>query len=241
VVLAGLQLAANDAGRGVLSGPQLERVRLAIQALVQDLGSHDDVEPPAPKTEEDPVAPREVEKEKPKKPPIDAVAPTPDTIPEAWREPGAVLCIAGRGALDEAAATMLAQLLGKHGLGARVAPHEVVSRSAVMSLDVTGVKMVCISYLEISGSPAHLRYLLRRLRQRLPSGTPTLVGLWPAEDAILSDAALRKSLGADYTVSSLRTAVIACLEAAAKESGAAPAPAAAPAGAASVERAPLPA
>ncbi len=40
--------------------------------------------------------------------------------------------------------------------------------------------MACISYLDISGSPAHLRYLMQRLRQRLPTGTPILVGLWPS-------------------------------------------------------------
>ncbi len=241
VVLAGLQLAANDAGRGVLGGAQLERVKTSIQALVQDLGTHDDVEPQGTKTTEDPVGPRETEKETPKKAPIDMVAPPPEALPASWRAEGAVLCVAGRGSLDEAAAMMLAQLLRKHGLGARVAPHEAVSRSAIMGLDVTGVEMVCISYLEISGSPAHLRYLLRRLRQRLPNGTPILVGLWPSEDAILSDETMRKSLGADYTVSSLRSAVISCLEAAAKENEAAPVPTDAPAPAAPAERAPLPA
>ena len=65
---------------------------------------------------------------------------------------------------------MLAQLLRKHGLGARVVPHEAVSRSNILGLDVKGVAMVCISYLEISGNPAHLRYLLRRCA----SGSATL-------------------------------------------------------------------
>jgi hypothetical protein len=245
VVLAGLQLAANDASRGVLSGGQLERLKNAIQALVSDLGSHDDVEPDKKESAKEPVAPPDSEKEDPKKPPIDEVAPPPEALPPEWRAEGAVLCIAGRGPLDEAASTMLSQLLTKHGLGARVAPHEIVSRSAIMSLDATGVKMVCISYLEISGSPAHLRYLLRRLRQRLAPGTPMLVGLWPSEDAILSDEAMRKNLGADYTVSSLRQAVIACMEVAARNgepgpisSGAPKAPASSSAGS---ERAPLPA
>ncbi len=245
VVLAGLQLAANDASRGVLSGGQLERLKNAIQALVSDLGSHDDVEPDKKESAKEPVAPPDSEKEDPKKPPIDEVAPPPEALPPEWRAEGAVLCIAGRGPLDEAASTMLSQLLTKHGLGARVAPHEIVSRSAIMSLDATGVKMVCISYLEISGSPAHLRYLLRRLRQRLAPGTPMLVGLWPSEDAILSDEAMRKNLGADYTVSSLRQAVIACMEVASRNgepgpisSGAPKAPASSSAGS---ERAPLPA
>jgi hypothetical protein len=114
---------------------------------------------------------------------------------------------------------MLAQLLSKHGLGARVVPHEAVSRSNIEGLDVTGVAMVCVSYLDISGNPAHLRYLLKRLRQRL-SDAPLLVGLWPAEEAILTDPELRAMVGADYYVTSLRDGVAACLEGAKKASDA---------------------
>ena len=47
VALRGLQLAANDADRGVLTQRQLEQVKDVIRALVQDLGGHDDVEPHA--------------------------------------------------------------------------------------------------------------------------------------------------------------------------------------------------
>jgi hypothetical protein len=108
---------------------------------------------------------------------------------------------------------MLAQLLRKHRLGTQVAPHRAVSRSAIMGLDVSNVRMVCISYLDISGTPAHLRYLLRRLRQRVPDA-PILVGLWPTDEAILKDEKLRAVVGADYYVASLREAVICCLKAA---------------------------
>ena len=123
------------------------------------------------------------------------------------------MCVAGRGPLDEAASTMLAQLLRKHNLGARVVPHEQVSRSNIIGLDVDGVAIVCISYLEIHGNPAHLRYLIRRLRQRLPQ-VPMLVGPWSAEDAILTDESLRSAIGADYYVTSLREGLKACLQAA---------------------------
>jgi hypothetical protein len=142
--------------------------------------------------------------------------PQEDQISEAWRTEGAVMCIAGRGPLDEAASSMLSQLLNKHGLGARIVPHEAVSRSAIYSLDMTGVQMVCISYLEISGTPAHLRYLLRRLRKQAPKA-PILVGLWPAEDAVLKSDSMRATLGADYYVSSLRDAVVQCLKVATGE------------------------
>ena len=75
--------------------------------------------------------------------------------------------------------------------------------------------MVCLCYLEIGGTPSHL-LPLRRLRQRLPNAR-LLVGLWPAEQAILTDDRLRAAVGADIYTSSLREAVEACLEAARAE------------------------
>jgi hypothetical protein len=78
------------------------------------------------------------------------------------------------------------------------------------------VAMVCLCYLEIGAAPSHLRYMLRRLRQRLPAAR-LMVGLWPAEQAILTDDRLRAAVGADVYTSSLREAVEACLEAARAE------------------------
>jgi predicted PurR-regulated permease PerM len=213
VALGGLQLAANDAGRGVLTGVQLERVKEAIQALVNDLSPHDDVEPTPRDEKVDPVDPPDTHKPAIGTPAVTEGELPGQAVPDEWRRPGAVMCLAGRGPLDEAASTMMAQLLGKHGLGTRVVPHEAVSRSRIINLDVKDVQMVCISYLEISGTPAHLRYLLRRLRQRVP-GAPVLVGLWPADEAILKDEKLRAVVGADYYVASLREAVVCCLKAA---------------------------
>jgi hypothetical protein len=215
VALRGLQLAGNDAKRGVLAGSQLEKVKEAVQALVQDLSMHDDVEPSPPQSTDDPVAPPE--REIPVEPASSASSVPPDhTIADPWKADGAVMCIAGRGPLDEAAAAMLAQLLGKHGLGTQVVPYEAVSRSAILGLEAGHVQMVCISYLEIAGSPAHLRYLLQRLRRRIPQA-PVLVGLWPADDAVLSDERLQSALGADHYVVTLRQAVAACLNAAARQ------------------------
>jgi hypothetical protein len=190
-----------------------------IQALVADLSSYEDVDPPKTKPEPGPAGLTKDEQKLPKEPPLPETAPEKVELASAWRSEAPVLCIAGRGPLDEAASEMLAQLLSKHGLGARVVPHEAVSRANVQGLDVTGVAMVCVSYIDISGTPAHLRYLLKRLRQRVPDA-PLLVGLWPAEEAVLSDPELRGMVGADYYVTSLRDGVAACLEAARKASDA---------------------
>ena len=227
VALKGLQLAASDASRGVLPPDRLERVKDAVHSLVADLSGHDDADPPADRTAaKGNDMPSLVERALPKEPAPSGDAPAPEALAPEWRSDRAVLCIAGRGPLDEAASAMLAQILGKHGLGAQAVPHQAVARDRIGALDVAGVAMVCVSYLEISGNPAHLRYLLRRLRQRLPPEAPVLVGLWPAEEAVLKDRQLQKTVGADHYTSSLRETVTACLEVARQQSAKkAPAPA----------------
>jgi pyruvate-formate lyase-activating enzyme len=72
---------------------------------------------------------------------------------------------------------MLAHLVRKHGLGSRVVMHEALSRAAINDLEIGPVGAICISYGEATGSPAHLRFLLRRLRQRAP-GAVVLLALW---------------------------------------------------------------
>jgi predicted PurR-regulated permease PerM len=212
VALKGLQLAANDAARGVLTDTQLEKIKASMQNLIDDLDEHDDKEPETrDAAESTATGPSRSEQDLPKHPAPGKV--TPDSLSPAWRGSAPVLCIAGRGPLDEAAASMLAQLLHKSGLTARVLPHDAASRPRIGTLEGEGVAMVCLCYLEIGGTPSHLRYLLRRLRQRLPH-TRLLVGLWPAEQAILTDDRLRAAVGADVYTSSLHEAVEACLDAA---------------------------
>ena len=84
------------------------------------------------------------------------------------------------------------------------------SRSGIATLDITGVAMICISYLDISGSPAHLRYLISRLTKKGP-GIPILVGLWPADDTRLKDRQFQDQVGANYFTTSLRQAVNVCV------------------------------
>jgi predicted PurR-regulated permease PerM len=202
VAVRGLQLATGDALRGVLTTGQVNRLRGAVDDLVRELDEHVDATVEA--RDPGPRLPRFLAGH------IEA----PDALPElapAWESETPLLCVAGRGPLDEAASMMLAQLLSKHGLNARVLPHASVSRTRIAGLRVDGVAMVCLTYLEITGSPAHLRNLLRRLRQRLPDQT-ILVGLWPSDDPMLGDERLRAAAGADFYVTSFREAVEACLE-----------------------------
>ena len=213
VALKGLQLAANDYARGVVTPAQLENIKESCKGLVEDFESRPDAEPAAdPKAANPADVPSLAEREHPKNEAVPGKAPPQDARPAIWRGETPVLCVAGRGPLDEASSAMLAQLVRKHGIGAAVVPHGAVSRDRIRDLDLSGVAMVCISYLDITGSPAHLRYLLQRLHQRRPD-IRVLVGLWPVGEKILTDAALGKELGADVYVSSLREAVEACLKA----------------------------
>ena len=219
VALKGLQLAANDYARGVVTPAQLENIKLSCQGLVEDFENRPDVEPEVdPKNRNPADVPSLAERTHPKNEAVPGQAPPVEQRTPTWQGDTPVLCIAGRGPLDEAASTILAQLLRKHGLGARVASYETVSRGRIRDLDLSGVAMICISYLDISGSPAHLRYLLERLHQRAP-GIPILVGLWPVGEKVLTDAALGRELGADIYVSSLRDGVEACLRTVQNASG----------------------
>ena len=211
VALKALQLAAADVQRDVLQPEQIEALRRSVMELVEELDSHDDADPVSPPIDQGVSGTERPDRVVPAHPAPTAEV-TAETLPPAWRGPSAVLCVAGRGPLDEAAAAMLAQLLHKHGLGARVVPHGDVSRSSIGTFDVTGVAMICVSYLELSGNASHLRYLLRRLRQRAP-GAKLLVGLWPLASAA-DEEDVRTELRADFYAASLREAVTDCVTAA---------------------------
>ena len=122
-----------------------------------------------------------------------------------------VACIAGRGPFDDVVAAMLAQVLEQRDVATRRVSHGAVSRDAIATLDLSGVSAILLSYVELTGSPAHLRYLVARLRQRAEH-VPIIVGLWPEGESVLSDPSLQRTVGADRYVDSLRAAADAALE-----------------------------
>jgi hypothetical protein len=107
---------------------------------------------------------------------------------------------------------MLVQLLGKHGIPAKLIQHYEVSRRRIETLDTDGIAMACICYLDPAASLASLRYLAQRLRQRLPKETPLLVGLWPSDDTALKDDEIKGRIGADYFAGSLADTINACAD-----------------------------
>jgi predicted PurR-regulated permease PerM len=206
VALPGLKLAQNDIVRGALDRVQSEKIKAAVVEVVDDLVDRDD-QKPVRETINDAEAAAALETVH------DATLALPvlkraDLAPQ-WQGDKPVLCVAGRGPLDEAAATMLAQLLEKHGLGARIEGADAVAISNIFRLDTAGIGMVCLSYLD-AGSPARMRYAIRRMRRKLPEAQ-VLLGCWMAD---IDKATLREMTKADDIATTLREAVRLCLEAA---------------------------
>ena len=127
-----------------------------------------------------------------------------EASPAAWAgKPSG--CVAGRTGLDRAAAAMLAQLLERRGIAARVLPTDALSPEGIADLDPAEVELVCLSYLG-PAAVAHARQACRRLRRRAP-GARILVGLWGGQLDQAKDSDPAESMGADLTAASLAQAV----------------------------------
>ncbi len=204
VALPGLRLAQNDVARGVLDRAQAEAIKTSVAEVVDDLSDQDD-RIPVSKTTRDAEAAAALESTN------DPVSDLPiidkDELAPEWQTETPILCVAGRGPLDEAVAIMLAQILDKHGLHARVEGVEAIASTTIFHLETKGVAMVCVSYLDTS-SPAHMRYTIRRLRRRLPQAR-IMLGCWTADADTLRDPAKP-----DDVAVTLSDAVRLCLEAA---------------------------
>jgi predicted PurR-regulated permease PerM len=190
VAMKGLALAQLDMNRGGLDHDRRVQIKEAVDAVIDNLSDYPDSVPPP---------------QGGKVPEQGAAAPSDEPrVSPAWRD-NAVLCVAGRGSLDEATAAMLAQLLNKHGIGASITPAAAASVANLHRLDTAGVKLAFLCYLE-PGGYSNARYLVRRLRRRLPHAK-IVIGFWnlAGGDEVREEA--RAATGADVVVTSLREAV----------------------------------
>jgi predicted PurR-regulated permease PerM/GAF domain-containing protein len=112
-----------------------------------------------------------------------------------------VLCLAGRTELDKAAAEMLAQALEEKGIGSRVLPPIAVTEGALAQLDLTGVEVVCLSYLHPQPQ-VFARYICRRLRRRAPH-VKLIVCCWNAPPQGSHTEDMARQMSADVAILSL--------------------------------------
>ncbi len=114
-------------------------------------------------------------------------------------------CVAGAGPFDQIVATMCAQALRERGLDPRLVTQGEATREAISGLDLGGVDTILICCLELVGSPAQLRFLARRLRQRAPQAR-LIAGLWSTGSDVPGED-IRALIGADDHVASIGAAV----------------------------------
>lgn len=152
-----LLLAQMDVRRGALDERRQQRIKETIEEIVDDLSDH----AAWPPTEVQPT-PETAHSEAPA---LDAKSRPP------------VLCVAGRGYLDEAAAILFGQLLGGCGIAAKIEPAGALTIGRVSRLSAEGARIVCLSYLDADLSGVSARFAVRRLRRRLPE-TKILAGFW---------------------------------------------------------------
>jgi len=205
IALPSLIMGQADARRGLLDEPHQAEIRDTIGEVIDDLDDAD-LEPTAP-----PVEAKEGEA-----PVTVTIAPllpvlTRDQLAPEFTSESAVLCIAARGPIDEAAASVLAQLLRKHGVGAQVAGAETLAPGRITRLPSDGVALVCLSSFDADLAGAHLRYAVRRIRRRL-SGARLLGCYWMPKETQDRAPELCANTGTDACVTSLSKALEFALE-----------------------------
>lgn len=184
VAIPALVSIERDRARGVLDDHRRSMVVDGVITLIDNLSETED------------------------KPTATAQTPEPQIEPLLKRQhspgPGRqVLCVGARGNLDDAAASILAQLVERRGIGARVLSwvDAGASPADLARVEIEGIHMVCLLYLN-DNSIAHARYLIRRLRHRMPA-IPILVAFpsLPADPSAQAGAA--KATKADAVSTSL--------------------------------------
>ena len=228
VALPALLMAQVDLRRGVLDEPRQRRIKETIDEVIEDLSDHVD-QPPAEAPAPEPSAsedsreaslPTFVPSLDPSLDP--SLTPNPGAIVEAplpgLSHPGLtpsqesvkpILCLAGRSFLDEAAAELFAQILEKHGMGAKVGPAGALTAGRISSLASEGVRLVCLSYFDADLSTAGARFAVRRLRRRLEGEVQILAGFWQSDPGQAKE--LCAATKADFCATRFDEALTFCL------------------------------
>ena len=217
VALQALLLAQNDVRRGRLEDDRLATIKTTVDELVEDLFDReaDRLEPrfaTIPKGQDEPIAALG-ETDGPQRVPTGAVVGAPPIDP-AWRADKAVLCIAGRTPLDEAAAHLLADLLRRQNIGAHVEPAASLSSNNLSHLGEAGIKLIVLSFLDADLSVAQARFAVRRLRRRIV-GVPVVAAFWMEQHDGGRTMGLCSDVKSDLCVTNLADAVATCVERAA--------------------------
>ena len=189
VALPGIALAQGDLSRDALAFERLETIHDQIEKLLVRLA---------------------VEKTG------GSAAPPRRAMPETWQRDGAIVCIPGRGQLDDLAATMAVQILGADGFGARVEPNLILSSLPSAAARVARTRLCCLSIFEEGSNVAGIRYFIRRIQKQMPDAT-IVVGLWHVDGTSRLLALLRADGGEEHMVLSIGELLAFCHAVAARD------------------------
>jgi len=183
VGIPALILGEQDRQRGVMTEEKLSLFAAAALSLVDDLEEvADDEEDDSDEAENDERS-------------------IADDLPDG--EGHSVLCMGGRGAIDDAAAVMLAQVMEVQGATVARALHSALGLTQLRRLELDAVDTVVLAYLN-KASAAQARHAVRRLKRlkrklRVGVFMPTV-----RPDVALPSA---EALNADFVVSAIADAV----------------------------------
>ena len=182
VALPGLALAQGDLARDALAFERLEAIHDQIEKLLARMAEER----------------------------VGAGMPaSPHSVAESWRGDGSVLCIPGRGQLDDLAATMAVQILCGAGFGARVEPNLVLGSLHGATSEFARTRLCCLSILEEGSNVAGIQYFIRRIQRQMPDAT-IVVGLWHVDRASPLLAALRAAGEEEHMVLSVGELLALC-------------------------------
>ncbi len=219
VVVEGLRLAQANSDRGTLEPERLVEILDTAEIVVDALSEHA-IAPKKSKRAEAAEAAKadelinsaESAEEEAEKVVVGGNF-NPELIPAAWRGENAVLCVANRTPLDEAAAFLLAQLLGKCGISAKVLGPGEAKLGSLRRDYVSGIQLICLSALDADERSAHARFLIRRLSRSAPDAL-LIAGLWKLDMSQGRGKGLVDNADVDKIVHTMKDALAFCLQAA---------------------------
>lgn len=179
VAIPALLLGERDRARGVMNDEQRLRVAGSARMLVSNLEE---------------IAREEAEEEDDDERAADEAAGDDIDLPDGTGR--SVLCIGGRGELDDAAAAMLAQVLSVQGTDTATASHADAEPSRIRDLPLEDRDTVVVGFLN-ADSLNHGRFLVRRLKRAKPSLRVGVV-LWSDQLPNRETGELATELNADF-------------------------------------------
>lgn len=186
VAIPALLLAERDRLRGALAEPQVAQIAQSARTLVSNLEE---------------IASEEEEEEE------EGVGEDSGDGDEQYDLPlgdgKSVLCIGGRGDLDDVTASMLAQVLRVQGAEVASASHKDLKPGTIRELPSAGRNAILVSFLN-QDSLRHAKFIVRRLKRIAPMSRIGIV-LWHEEGA--SRTELIEELQADFVVSAIAESV----------------------------------